>query len=333
MCIKTKIKFNPFKMETQNNLFSKFFSKNFTESKMVYLDMPQVPEILTHTPETMEDLEQEFQAWKEKVDDRTEGLGRFLESILEGDYSEELEEEAKRISNSLNDFSIDREGDLGTEIQRLDKFYQVLMNALDDMLILEAEEVERLTELTPAQAKKIVEQFRGVHLDLSKLTSVDTETARELAKAKSRNLDLNGITSLNAETARELAKFGGARLYLNGITSLDAETARELVKLKKGDGIFLNGLTNLDAETARELARFKGTSFDSFLSLSGVTSLDIETARELVKFKGARSIISSLNLSGLTSLDAETEEELKRFTGDIFLPNQIIERNPRKMRR
>jgi hypothetical protein len=97
--------------------------------------------------------------------------------------------------------------------------------------------------------------------DTDKITSLTPEQAKRLvAEVKIDGLSLNGLTTLDADTAKALAEFKGD-LTLSGLTTLDADTAKALAE-SKGYYLNLNGLTTLDADTAKALAEFKGGRLD-----------------------------------------------------------------------
>lgn len=121
---------------------------------------------------------------------------------------------------------------------------ETLRYMLDDKLNSESPGLRRqvlehkLTYLNSADAKKLVDHYQTKKetLDLSGLTSIDVETARELAKSN-HTLELGGLTSINLEVAKELAKHckSGHWLILNKALylKLDEEVLRELEKYGK----------------------------------------------------------------------------------------------------
>jgi hypothetical protein len=96
----------------------------------------------------------------------------------------------------------------------------------------------KLTYLNSTDAKKLVDHYRtkNEQLDLSGLTSLDVETARELAKYN-HTLELGGLTNINLEVAKELAEHckSGRWLVLNQTlySKLDEEVLQELTKYGK----------------------------------------------------------------------------------------------------
>ena len=149
------------------------------------------------------------------------------------------------------------------------------------------EDTNKITSLTPEQAKRLVETFPGVEMeiDFDRMSSC---------------LPLSGVASLDARTAAALAEYRKGPLLLKGLTTLDAETARSLAEFK-GQSLFLDGLTTLDADTANAIAEFKCR----LLSLDRLTEFDAASAKALTDFKG-----SCLSLNGLTTLNADAAKSL-----------------------
>lgn len=177
--------------------------------------------------------------------------------------------------------------------------------------------------LTVSQARAGIAMFTKPFLNLSGLTSIDKNVARELAKFKGESIDLNGLTSIDKDTAHELAKFEGDEIKLFGLTSIDKDTAHELTKftgaLSFCDFVLESGLTSMDKDTAMALARHEGSNpygqddqyhFYSKFPFCVLKSIDTELAQELAKFKG------DLDLSGLSSIDKEVARELASYEGE-----------------
>lgn len=146
----------------------------------------------------------------------------------------------------------------------------------------------RLTVINKADARKLVEHYQTQPYEL---------------------LDLGGVTTIDVETARELAKYNHC-LILTGLTNIDAEVAKELAKLtSKEDGrLFLDGLTTIDAETARELAKHNHP-----LSLGGLTDVNMGVAKELVKHgKSGERMWLQLNKAIQNKLDKGVLQELDK---------------------
>ena len=186
------------------------------------------------------------------------------------------------------------------------------------------EDTNKVENLTPDQAKRLVTKFKGQVLPLPGLTRLDVDTARALAEFKGQVLYIPGLEKLDSATAHVLLNSKWDR-QLKKLASLDAETARTLAAAKvpwsfpdlptldaetakalvrgKGVQLLFDGLTTLDAATARELAKFEG----DILSL-GLTRLEPAVARELAKFQG-----STLWLKSLETISDESAEELSTF--------------------
>ena len=165
------------------------------------------------------------------------------------------------------------------------------------------------SSLSAEKAAEMISEANGAgryYLNLNRLTSIEPDVARELAKLKSESgaLYLNGLTSINKEVAEELAGYMAYRLSLDGLTSMDKDVAKALAQFQ-GKVLSLNGLASIDKEAVKELAKFKG----DWLIL-GLTSLDKEDAREFAKGEG-----NGLSFDRLSSIDEEVAHELSRFRG------------------
>ncbi|MFN9368471.1 MAG: hypothetical protein ACK6CT_06835 [Planctomycetia bacterium] len=187
------------------------------------------------------------------------------------------------------------------------------------------EEPSLAESLTAEQARSLVARYRGSHLLLNRLSTLNADTAAALAAFNRDDLHLGGVTAVDCDTARALAGCLCSGLHLPGVPQLDAEAAKAIVGFK-GRTLTLSGLTSLnadtaaalagseawdgrlpkvsaiDAATARALAAYKG-----ILWLDGLTSLDLDTANALVGFGGKQ-----LKLEGLTALDGEVAAALAR---------------------
>lgn len=102
-----------------------------------------------------------------------------------------------------------------------------------------------IERLTPEEAKRLVQGFRGVTAEFEIKGLVPSITMTHC-------LPLNGLKSLDAETAKELAGYRFGPLMLNGLTTLDADTAKALAACGRGP-ILLNRLTRLDVDAAKAL--------------------------------------------------------------------------------
>ena len=158
-------------------------------------------------------------------------------------------------------------------------------------------------------AAEMISEANGAgryYLNLNRLTSIEPDIARELAKLKSESGDLllNGLTSINKEVAEELARFNGYKLQLNGLTNIDNEVAGALANFQ-GKVLSLNGLASIDKEAVKELAKFKG----DWLIL-GLTTLNAEDARVFAKGEG-----NGLSFDRLSSIDKDVAHELSCFQG------------------
>ena len=127
-----------------------------------------------------------------------------------------------------------------------------------------SENANEIKALTAEEAAYLVATFEGEFLFLNGVTSIDKDTAQELAKVEG-GLSL-GLTSIDKDVAQELAKFKGI-LHLP-LTSIDKDVAKELAK-SRAWVLTLSSLTSVDKDVAQELAKFNG-----WLTLNGLTSID-----------------------------------------------------------
>jgi hypothetical protein len=112
-------------------------------------------------------------------------------------------------------------------------------------------DTNQIESLTVEQAKKLVEEFPGVE--------VEVEVKGYGIAQASDSLPLNGLKNLVPDVAQALAGYSKGPLFLNGLTTLDANTAKAIVQ-PNGQGLFLDGLTTLSDEAAKAFAQFKGKS-------------------------------------------------------------------------
>ncbi len=154
-----------------------------------------------------------------------------------------------------------------------------------------------LEVLTAFRASRLVAESEegATNLILPYVSSVDEETAHELAKATQAGLLLDGLLSVDKNTARELAAFSGFVLSLNGITNLESGTADELAAFG-GRALVLNGLESIDQLAIRKLVRFKGQA----IFLDGLKEMCPEVAEAIVGFRG-----KYLGIYGLRKIDKE----------------------------
>ena len=200
---------------------------------------------------------------------------------------------------------------------------------------------KKANTLTVKQAAEIVKkanETRQRELDLSWLTSIDRDIARELSHYKGLRILLGGLTSIDANVAHELTKrqLGGQYaaptkgLSLNGLTSITKDVAHELVKKANETQqreLNLNWLTSIDRDVARELSHYGGQK----ILLDGLTSLTQDVAHELTKVQPGRfggynrlSLRSDipakgLSLDGLTSITKKVAHELAKCNGSLNL--------------
>jgi beta-lactamase regulating signal transducer with metallopeptidase domain len=181
-----------------------------------------------------------------------------------------------------------------------------------------------IESLTVEQAKKLVEEFPGVTVEvtskgfgpykvgnclpLNGLKNLAPDVAQALAGYSKGPIFLNGLTTLSDETAKALAQHKGEYLSLDGLTTLSDEAATALAQHE--GNLSLDGLTTLSAEAATALAQHKGV----FLSLAGLTTLSDEAAKALAQHKGRH-----LSLAGLTTLSAEAATALAQHKGGLSL--------------
>ncbi len=191
-------------------------------------------------------------------------------------------------------------------------------------------DTNKIKSLTPEQARKLAEEFRGVHVSVS--TSTD-------GRGWSHGLPLQGITTLDPKTAKELARFKGNAILLTGLSTFDIDTAKSFTTFRSDVVVpeevrktfctknpltpetalvwavvardELSRVPVLEVAIAKALAEFKGHS----LHLDGLTTLDADTAKALAEFKG-----HSLHLNGLTTLDVDTAKTIAEFKSNyLFL--------------
>jgi hypothetical protein len=113
------------------------------------------------------------------------------------------------------------------------------------------EDTDKITSLTPEQAKRLVAEVTVDGLSLNGLTTLDATTANALAEFKG-DLTLSGLTTLDADTAKALAESKGYYLNLNGLTTFDTETAKALAAFK-GGRLDLDGLQRASFGAVRAL--------------------------------------------------------------------------------
>ena len=195
---------------------------------------------------------------------------------------------------------------------------------------------KKANTLTVKQAAEIVKkanETRQRELDLSWLTSIDRDIARELSHYKGLRILLGGLTSIDANVAHELTKrqLGGQYaaptkgLSLNGLTSITKDVAHELVKKANETQqreLNLNWLTSIDRDVARELSYYKGQR----IYLDGLTSISKEVANELTTqrpgwyyWPDTKIPKKGISLDGLTSVTKDVARELAKCTGDLNL--------------
>ena len=165
-----------------------------------------------------------------------------------------------------------------------------------------------LKVLTATRAVHLIAESEegATNLILPHVSSIDRETAEELAKAPQSGLLLDGLSSIDEGTASELAHFSGSVLTLNGLTSVSPGVAQELSAFK-GRALVLNGLSTISRRLAADLAEFKGYA----LFLDGLTKLDREAAGELTAFNGR-----CLGLYGLKRIDEKVMRVLIKWPGE-----------------
>jgi len=84
-----------------------------------------------------------------------------------------------------------------------------------------------LTALSP-EAAKILSEWQGKDLFLSKLVKLSPEAAKYLSKWKGKWLSLNGLSNLSPEAAKHLSQWKGSRLSLNGLKKMSPEVVEYL---------------------------------------------------------------------------------------------------------
>jgi hypothetical protein len=95
-------------------------------------------------------------------------------------------------------------------------FTSLLLGPLVVMADELPDDTNKITSLTPEQAKRLVAEVKVDGLSLNGLTTLDATTAKALAEFKG-DLTLSGLTTLDADTAKALAEFKGGRLDLDGL--------------------------------------------------------------------------------------------------------------------
>lgn len=197
-------------------------------------------------------------------------------------------------------------------------------------------DTNKIKSLTPEQARKLAEEFRGVHVSVSISTD---DVMLPCRRGWSHGLPLQGITTLDPKTAKELARFKGNAILLTGLSSFDIDTAKSFTTFRSDVVVpeevrktfctknpltpetalvwavvardELSRVPVLKVAIAKAFAEFKGHS----LHLDGLTTLDVDTAKTIAEFKS-----DYLFLDGLTTLDAATTKALAEFKGrQIFL--------------
>jgi beta-lactamase regulating signal transducer with metallopeptidase domain len=212
----------------------------------------------------------------------------------------------------------------------------------------------RAPALPSADIARLIAEHRGVErkaesgegmvLDLAGLTSLDPETARQLARYPGKELRLDGLEVLSFEAARELAGFVGeartsgavydrggnpAILTLNGLTSLSDEAAGKLGGFR-GRTLRLNGLTAISPRAVENLLRRN----EFALELEGLTTLDATLARILARPPAAVEFADDARLQGgktwplskwngklpgLAALSTDAAQELRFYKGSLVL--------------
>lgn len=165
-----------------------------------------------------------------------------------------------------------------------------------------------LEVLTAARAVRLIAESEeeATNLIFPNVSSIDRETAEELAKAPQSGLLLDGLSSIDEGTASELAHFSGFVLTLNGLTSVSPGVAQELSTFK-GRALVLNGLSTISRDLASNLAEFKGHA----LFLDGLTNVNRESAQELIAFHGR-----CLGLYGLKRINEKLMSVLIKWPGE-----------------
>jgi hypothetical protein len=155
-----------------------------------------------------------------------------------------------------------------------------------------------IESLTVEQAKKLVEEFPGVTVEVE-VKGLGISPCRD-------SLPLNSLRNLVPDVAQALAGYSRGPLILNGLAALDAETAKALAQQK--GFLLLEGLATLSADAAKSLAQHKAP-----LLLGGVTALSDEAAEALAQHNGP------LSLNGLTALSADAAKSLAQHKAPLLL--------------
>jgi hypothetical protein len=159
-------------------------------------------------------------------------------------------------------------------------------------------DTNQIESLTVEQAKKLVEEFPGVTVEVE-VKGLGISPCRD-------SLPLNSLRNLVPDVAQALAGYSRGPLILNGLAALDAETAKALAQQK--GFLLLEGLATLSADAAKSLAQHKAP-----LLLGGVTALSDEAAEALAQHNGP------LSLNGLTALSADAAKSLAQHKAPLLL--------------
>lgn len=146
--------------------------------------------------------------------------------------------------------------------------------------------------------------------DTKSIKTLTVEQARTLAAKKHRiMLDLSGLTALPPEVARELAHCDGT-LYL-GVTELSDESALALA-MHEGDELNLRQMTRLSDKAAVALSIYEGD-----LSLNGVKTLSGKAAKAIAKRE------HDTELLGLAELSDEAATALERTNSFVYMRSTV----------
>lgn len=174
---------------------------------------------------------------------------------------------------------------------------------LDGVKTLEPEVAQAFAEESPSR------------LSLRGLKDPSPQVLAILAKTKN-SLDLSGMTEISLEQARELSAFKSFNemvgLSLDGLKTIDDEAAKEIGKIKSWL-LSLSGLERLPLNTIQALS----FSVRPCLRLNGVKNIDLAAAQAIAKYWK----VKFLYLTGITSLPDDVKAILEAKITVIVLGN------------
>ncbi len=179
-----------------------------------------------------------------------------------------------------------------------------------------------LEHLTAEAAKGLANNPRLQTLSLEKLSDVDADTLKALAKFQGKTLLLNGIEELSAEETNALSSYIGS-LSLNGVKTLDEENPIALLNGKERQ-LSLNSLEELTLAQAQNIGKELGkatkrTIFMDGLDYNGESPDEMNILNALLKNASGNITIS---LKGLHDPSKELEDLLKESAASIIVSDR-----------